>query len=223
MRAFACVCAVEGSKVKTVMVGAETAFKAKYVPGETSKAVVLDIDGLKELAADPSKSTEYEPAVPRAPVPAPAGPPQLPASLPPQQPQPKLKAAKLPPPPPPVSDVVPSQQETTLCTMAMAVYRHTTTIEPLTTLRCKLACMLACIAESPLGPHTMLGTHLGDALGKLVPDAWQALPSAGSRLQRLADRCLLVEQHAAGVVMRLDTQELEKAAVSRVVSASRVS
>lgn len=38
-------------------------FKAKYVPGETSKAVILDMEGLQQLAADPTLATEFEAAV----------------------------------------------------------------------------------------------------------------------------------------------------------------
>lgn len=45
--AWAAVPPFEGSKVKTVLVGAEAVFKARYVPGETSKAIILDVEGLQ--------------------------------------------------------------------------------------------------------------------------------------------------------------------------------
>jgi hypothetical protein len=101
---------------------------------------------------------------------------------------------------------------------ALALYRVHTAPDPLMTLRCKLACLLARAPEGPLGPHSMLGTHLGDALGKLAPEAWQTLPNAGSRLQRLTDSCLLLEQQGGGgVCMRLDVQELQRLAALAAV------
>ncbi len=55
-------------------------------------------------------------------------------------------------------------------------------------------------------------------------EAWQSLPSGVSRLLRLADNCLLVEPHnnAAAGCVRLDVEELQRAATLAAVSEHRV-
>ena len=53
--------------------------------------------------------------------------------------------------------------------LAMALYRPGPSMsEALAAVRCKAACLLARTVDGPLGVHSMMGTHLGDALGKLA-------------------------------------------------------